>query len=46
MQYFINIFLLIVLYVLKTIKYIFAFLLQTKHMIIHFTLNISKRKQK
>ena len=39
MQYITNIFLLILLYSLKTVKYIFAFILHTKLMIKYFHSN-------
>jgi hypothetical protein len=44
MQFITNIFLLIILYTLKAIKYIFAFILHTKHIINYFS--NSKRSQK
>ena len=45
MQFIINIFLLITLYALKTIKYIFAFILYTKLMIKYF-FTVSQRDNK
>ena len=45
MQFVINIFLLVILYALKTIKYIFAFILHTKLMIKYF-FSVSQRDNK
>ncbi len=45
MQLVINTSLLIILYALKTIKYIFAFILHTKLMIKYFT-SVSQRENK
>jgi len=46
MQYITNLFLLIILFALKAIKYIFAFILHTKLIIKYFTTNTLNKKQK